>query len=269
MENKVGYTRRNWLVPYPQVSSFEQLTQELYKRALEDLNRAHYAKGVTIAELWEEDKKALLPLPRVPFEPVEIKTARVGKYGKVTIQGEVYEVPSARVGEIVLLKLWWDRVEILDRNQQCLGTFPRQYTMKAKPIDWKGYFGIFVKKPRGARHATMYRFLPEPVRNYLEEGSSSLYRERLKFIHALLEEEFSMDLIAMALEKARRHQSVNSALIRHLLYQISNSNKPLEELNETYTPDSVRQYNPRINVYYLLVPRAGREGGEITWPERL
>jgi len=173
VENKVGYTRRNWLIPYREISNFEQLTRKLYKKAMEDLNRTHYAKGVPIAELWEEEKKALLPLPTVPFEAMEIEAARVGKYGKITCQSEVYNIPSARIGDTVLLKLWWDRVEILDRNQHCLGTFPREYTMKTKPIDWRGYFGIFIKKPRGAKHATMYRFLPEPVRNYLEQENPS------------------------------------------------------------------------------------------------
>jgi len=118
VENKVGYTRRNWLVPYPLASSYEELTEELYQRALEDIQRPHYAKGVTIAELWEEDKKALLPLPTTPFEPVQFETARVNKYGQVHCHGEIYTVPSAQVGETVLLKLWWDRVEVFSRTQE-------------------------------------------------------------------------------------------------------------------------------------------------------
>jgi len=82
-------------------------------------------------------------------------------------------------GERVLLKLWWDRMEIFSRTQERLASLPRRYTLKTQPIDWKGYFRIFIRKPRGARHATMYRFLPEQVRQYLEECDPAQYRERL------------------------------------------------------------------------------------------
>jgi transposase len=52
VENKIGYTRRNWLVPYPQFTSYEDLTKELYQRALEDMNRPNYEKDIEIAKLW-------------------------------------------------------------------------------------------------------------------------------------------------------------------------------------------------------------------------
>jgi len=266
VENKVGYTRRNWLIPYPTVSSYEELTAELYRLALEDMQRPHYEKKVTIAELWEEDKKALLPLPTIPFEPVRFETARVNKYGQVQFHGEVYSVPSAQIGERVLLKLWWDRVEVFSRNEERLASLPRRYTLKTQPIDWKGYFRIFIRKPRGARHATMYRFLPEQVRQYLEECDPAQYQERLKFIHTLLEEGFTIEAIAQALEEATKCQAyhaLDSALIRHKLYRITFPDTPLEILNETYTPDSVRRYTPEIKAYDRLVPQAARKGGEL------
>lgn len=78
----------------------------------------------------------------------------------------------------------------------------------------------------------MYRFLPGPVLSYLEEPS--LYRDRLRFTNALLEESFTIDLISQALEKAQEHQSAGQALIRYLVYQLANVDKPLDNLNENY-----------------------------------
>ena len=77
VENKVGYSRRNWYVPFLQTTGFEELTAEIYKEALEDLERPHYKKGVLISELWAEEKTNLLPLPAEPFEPVEFQTVKV------------------------------------------------------------------------------------------------------------------------------------------------------------------------------------------------
>jgi len=168
VENKVGYSRRNWYVPFLQTTGFEELTAEIYKEALEDLERPHYKKGVLISELWAEEKTNLLPLPAEPFEPVEFQTVKVNKYGKVTVDKESYALPGACIGETILAKLWWDKIEMLDQNQKCLAIFPRPYTLKRKPIDWLGHFAIFVRKPKGARNSILYRFLPPAVKSYLE-----------------------------------------------------------------------------------------------------
>lgn len=262
VENKIGYSRRNWLVPYPEVSGYEELTEVLFQRAYADMQRNHYQKGMSIAELWEEEKKHLLPLPTIPFEPVQLDTARVNKYCQINCQGETYAVPRAEVGELVLLKLWWDRVEIFNHAQELLTTLPRHYTLKTQPIDWEGYFAIFVRKPRGAKHAVMYRFLPHPVHTYLEEGPTHEYKERLGFIHTLLQEGFSMEDIGQVLSEVSRVPAADTALIRHMLYRRAGSGEPLKPLDESYTPGSVRQYTPQPHAYDRLIPRPQEQGGE-------
>jgi hypothetical protein len=258
VENKVGYTRRNWYVPYPQTDGFEGLTAEIYQQAMEDLKRPHYKKGVLISELWAEEKTALLPLPEEPFEPVEFQTVKVNKYGKVTVDKDSYELPSARIGETVLAKLWWDKIEILDQNQKLLATFPRPYTLKSKPIDWAGHFAIFVRKPKGARNSTLYRFLPPAVKGYLEADPEAL-RERLKFIHNLLQEGYEMAFIDEAFEKAGASRVNDQAIIWHLLYQLSNQDKTNNMLDDDYSPPSVKNYLPQVEDYDQLVP-SGRGG---------
>ena len=258
-ENKVGYTRRNWYLPYPEAEDFETLTLELHQRAIEDLERPHYAKGTQMSTLWAEEQKALLPLPREPFEPVEFKSVRVNKFGKVKVDTESYELPNARVGESILAKIWWDKVELLDHNQQCLATYPRPYTLKPKPIDWQGYFAIFVRKPNGAKNSSLYRFLPPAVLSYLE-ADPELYRDRLKFVYALLQENYSIDFIAQALLKATETQINNQALIWHLIYQLSSKERPQEALAESYSPLSVKKYLPQVEIYDQLMPQP--KGGE-------
>ena len=225
---------------------------------MEDLKRPHYKKGVLISELWAEEKTALLPLPEEPFEPVEFQTVKVNKYGKVTVDKDSYELPSARIGETVLAKLWWDKIEILDQNQKLLATFPRPYTLKSKPIDWAGHFAIFVRKPKGARNSTLYRFLPPAVKSYLEADPEA-FRERLKFIHNLLQEGYEMAFIDEAFEKAGASRVNDQAIIWHLLYQLSNQDKTNNMLDDDYSPPSVKNYLPQVEDYDQLVP-SGRGG---------
>ena len=258
VENKVGYSRRNWYVPYPQTDGFEGLTAEIYKQAVEDLERPHYKKGVLLSTLWAEEKTALLPLPKEPFEPVEFQTVKVNKYGKVSVQQESYQLPGAQIGETVLAKLWWDNVEMLDQNQKRLATFPRPYTLKSKPIDWAGHFAIFIRKPKGARNSLLYRFLPPAVKTYLEVDPEA-FRERIQFIHKLLQEGYEMAFIGEAFEKAGDSRLNNQAMIWHLLYQLSNPDKNSHQFDEDYSPISVKNYLPRVEDYDQLVP-CGRGG---------
>lgn len=263
VENKVGYTRRNWYVPYPQTDGFAGLTAEIYKQALEDLERPHYKKEVLISELWAEEKTALLPLPEEPFEPVEFQTVKVNKYGKVTVDQESYALPGARIGETVLAKLWWDKVELLDQNQKYLATFPLPYTLKSKPIDWPGHFTIFVRKPKGARNSILYRFLPTAVKSYLEADQEA-FGERINFIHKLLQQGYEMAFIAEVFEKAGTSRINDRAIIWHLLYQLSSQDRTNSELDDDYSPPSVKNYLPQVEDYDQLVP-SGR-GGNVNAP---
>ena len=46
VENKVGYLRRNLLVPIPMVASLEGWNEELLELAERDFQRPHYKKGL-------------------------------------------------------------------------------------------------------------------------------------------------------------------------------------------------------------------------------
>jgi len=63
VENKVGYTRRNMLVPVPVIDDFDAFNAELLLRCDEDHDREHYERGELIGELWEDEKRHLLTLP--------------------------------------------------------------------------------------------------------------------------------------------------------------------------------------------------------------
>lgn len=258
VENKVGYGRRNWLLPYPEVSSFEELTKELFSRADKDMYRPHYRHGHLIAELWERERSALQSLPSIAFEPIQIETVKVDKYGRFRYQGEAYPVPRAHVGETLLLKVWWDRTEVFGSTNSLIATLPRVYTLKTQPIDWKAYFDIFVQKPRGARCASIYRMLKQSVRSYLEVDGWDEYKSRLKFVRDLLNDGYSMETIAEALDDITAGAAASIPLIRHKLHSLTTPGRPREGLEEPYTPESVRRYAPELGNYNRLLPQASR-----------
>lgn len=68
VENKVGYARRNYLVPVPSVASLQEWNTDLLQCCDLDNLREHYKKGTPICDLFAADRRAMLPLPRLPFE---------------------------------------------------------------------------------------------------------------------------------------------------------------------------------------------------------
>ena len=85
VENKVGTVRRNLFVPVPSYHDIEEYNTRLLGQHVAKASEPHYKKGTVISELFEEDKKHFLPLPRKPFDVVRYDTYKADGYGKVCI----------------------------------------------------------------------------------------------------------------------------------------------------------------------------------------
>ena len=78
MEGLVGYGRRNFMVPVPSCSSFAELNNRLEASCRADLDRTLWGATKTKAELLEDDRAAMLPLPPVTFEARRVVLCQVG-----------------------------------------------------------------------------------------------------------------------------------------------------------------------------------------------
>ncbi len=93
VENKVGYTRRNMLVPVPVIEDFEAYNEELLRRCDEDHEREHYERGERIGELWEDEKSRLLTLPEYEYEVFRYESLRTDKCGFIKVETVKYGLP--------------------------------------------------------------------------------------------------------------------------------------------------------------------------------
>ncbi len=77
VERLIGFARRNFLVPVPEVGSLEVLNAQLRERCIADQAERTRGKTGTKAELLREDQAAFLPLPKQAFEArrVDLRTA--------------------------------------------------------------------------------------------------------------------------------------------------------------------------------------------------
>src|SRR5665811_1110075 len=71
VEGLVGYARRNFMVPIPRVSSWDELNMHLDAECRKRRGRRLRGHTETIGERFERDHRAMLPLPAAPYEACE------------------------------------------------------------------------------------------------------------------------------------------------------------------------------------------------------
>ena len=106
VENKVGYTRRNMLVPVPVITDFDVFNEELLHHCDQDHEREHYERGVLIRELWEEETRHLLTLPEFEYEVFRYEALPVSKTGFIKLDTVKYGLSPEMHGKNVLAKIY-------------------------------------------------------------------------------------------------------------------------------------------------------------------
>ena len=93
VERLLGYARRNFLVPIPEVASLAELNKALRERCRADLAHRTRGKSATKGELLVEDRAAFLPLPKQTFEARRITQACADSQSLVRFDTNSYSVP--------------------------------------------------------------------------------------------------------------------------------------------------------------------------------
>src|SRR3954453_3457474 len=96
VETLVGFARRNFLVPVPAVhGGLEPLNARLRADCLEDLSRRLRGKPATKAELLEEERAEMLPLPSEAFLAARVEQPTADSLSLVRFDTNDYSVPTA------------------------------------------------------------------------------------------------------------------------------------------------------------------------------
>ena len=93
MERLIGFARRNFLVPVPEVGSIEALNTDLRERCAADRAERTRGKTGTKAELLREDQAAFLPLPKQAFEARRVDQRTADSQSLIRFDDNDYSVP--------------------------------------------------------------------------------------------------------------------------------------------------------------------------------
>jgi transposase len=168
VENKVGYLRRNYLLPPPKIEDLEAFNAGLLDECMADLQREHYVKKELIAELFREEQEALIPLPRERFRVFTLEKAKTDKYSFIHFDNNQYSTSPEYPECEMWLEVGSSELRVLNSKYEQVSAHKRLYQHKTEPvIDFENYIGALSRKPRAFLNSPYFLTLPESVRNHL------------------------------------------------------------------------------------------------------
>ena len=253
VENKVGYSRRNFFVPEPRFDDIEEYNRGIFAAAENDMQRLHYRKGRLIAQLMEEDKTAMLPLPQVPFAAERWKKIHANKYGKVSFDTNIYSASPAVADREVWIKIGAHEVEILTEDYQSIVKHRRLYGKNLEVMNWYPYLTTLAKRPNALKYSGFYRELPEIWQEYLTNCDYQGKKSSLKVLIKILEES-DMDTADRSLVECMARGTATSEGIIFSYYRLTQES--MEE--QLLLPESLMRlddYALDLNTYDLLLQK--------------
>jgi len=209
VENKVGYVRRNFLVPAPRYDDIETYNKELLERCEKDWERTHYKKQQLISKLFEEDKFALSPLPLKSFSCLRYEKVSTDGYGKFCLDGKHWysSAPEMANGKIIV-SIGAHRVEVLEKSGVTIAGHQRMYgNSRTDSVDWHTSAARLFKNPGAWRNSSMRDSIPDTLRSSMDELDHAGLKMALKAIRNL-SGSYDSETVLMAMT-----ESVNRGLI--------------------------------------------------------
>ena len=212
VENKVGYLRRNLLVPRPEFESIETFNQQLLERCEEDHKREHYRSGEQIDELFAHDQQTLLGLPRIPFDPCRYVSVHTDAYGKFTLERGLHRYSSSPkwASAWVRIRISAHEVTVLDESLRQIVVHRRLYgSTKQESMDWLPYLHQLSKRPTALKYSAVYGMMPEALQRWIEKQPRDAIGTALSLI-AELSEKSDFSTACSAVAHSVKHGTVDA-----------------------------------------------------------
>lgn len=220
VEGLVGYSRRNFMVPIPHASSWEELNAHLEADCRKRRERRLRGHTETIGERFERDRAVLLSLPAVPYEACEKISARVSSLSLVRYRANDYSVPTEYGHRQVWAKGYVHQV-VISCGSEVIARHQRSYERETVVFDPLHYLALLEQKTRALDQAAPLAGwqLSEcfaQLRRLLEARLKKQGRREYVQVLRLLET-FDLSEVTRAIEDALKLGAISFDAVRHLL----------------------------------------------------
>jgi transposase len=146
VEGRVGYGRRNFLVPVPDAPSWEALNEMLADRCRQELTRTAQGKSETIGALLAKEKPLLLPLPTHPFDCSRKLFVRADSHSRIRVDGIRYSIPTLYAYRDLLVKVTASEIVVV-HGEEVIARLRRQFDAGEQVLDPLHYVDLLTTKP--------------------------------------------------------------------------------------------------------------------------
>jgi len=263
VESLVGYMRRNYFVPVPEVDSFEELNRILLARLQEDDQRPATGKEMTIGAAWEAEKPKLMPLPRFPYRCCVSRPARANRLSLVIFDNHGYSVPvEYGFNKLTLYAYTW-RIEIAC-GDRVIAAHRRRYGKEPDAMEIEHYLPLLARRPGAFPYAKPVRQwdMPEVYRVFYETLCRNHNGDGVReFIQVLLMgRQVGREMLERAMSRALAENRADSERIRQLI-TITDSGGVPQSMPRDYLERS-RVVLPELGQFDRLRAAVAVEGGE-------
>lgn len=194
VENKIGTVRRNRFVPLPEFDDLQQYNKGLLEQATSFQGNTHYKKNTIIGELFEQDREALLPLPRHRFDVCRYVYSKADGYGKVEIDGNHhYSTRPEYRGSEVLVGIRAHTVDIYDEKRKILVSHVRKFGKeRSDSVDPRTSMAVLMRNVGAWPNSGVREMVSSPVRDYLDALDRESLKDALRTMN-LLSERYSFE----------------------------------------------------------------------------
>lgn len=259
VENKVGYARRNFLVPVPHFVSLCDFNQNLLSESDLDMDREHYHYDQTILERYDADHKALLPLPDKAFDAARYETAVTNRWGRFTLESgkHEYSVSPDHSETTVALKITAAQVIVMDMKQHLIVAHRRLYgDQKQSSMEWLPYLTAISRKPRSLFNSGLFDLMPESLQRYMKLCSSSDRGTILKVL-AELTNRTGFDSAIQTVDQALLYQVKDPDSLKNLYRRLYTDVPELPPLPQQNGVPKIVQMPVDLSSYDQLLKKGG------------
>ena len=220
VEGDVGFSRRNFMVPIPSFSSFDELNAHLEEQCLKRQDDTQQGQKESIGEKLIRDLDELMPRPASAFDPCEHVSTRANSLSLVRYRCNDYSVPVAYAHFEVQVRGYVDRVEVAC-GSDIIARHKRSYDKDDMVFDPLHYLPLLERKINALDQAAPLKGwdLPEEfatLRRLFEARLGHLGKREYVRVLRLLEN-FSMDDVHAGLIQAMSMSAISYEAIRMLV----------------------------------------------------
>jgi len=263
VESDVGFSRRNFMVPMPNVTSFAELNALLLERCRADDERTVDRQAKSIGQLWAEECPRLRSLPEHDFACCVSRTVTLNGYGQVQFETNRYSVPADKAQHKLVLKAYPFHIEVLDQSE-VIARHPRCYEQQQDILDPLHYLPLLEQRPGAFDHAkpirrwrrqwpAVYETLLAHLRGQWPEG-----RGVQEFIRILgLHRHTPAPVVQQAIEQALAYGCAHFDGVMLCVHQLTQAETTLPPVDLTNHPEllTVGVEAPDLTCYDRLLAR--------------